>query len=388
MVVATLLTWCVFWAKVTFQPLYSDVRFQPTDKLHAGCTNSADVLVASQGQKITKLTLVLYYNPENIEILRILPTAGNSNATSKIEYNKIILEVTNPTFASTTEAKSFFQISFKSDIVGKETITVWTGSEAITASKNYPIQWTFAMDFSKVPECEPDIIPPSLSLIYPKDTQQKITLDQYFIFDIKDIWKWIDKNSILINFDGEKYFYGSDNLKRNGNYLTFYPGKWIPINKPLDLKILIADKQSYGWANTTESAYNFKSATGMVFNKTINPMMFRMIAQEAEKISASVDECSLLADFYTTSEVSYQKELKSIIQKVGCDLSTIDTSLLAAEENIVPEMNTQQKQYRNLSVFATLGWILFFISFTLKIHYLIAYRKHKKMNEKWRMKNE
>ena len=120
----------------------------------------------------------------------------------------------------------------------------------------------------------------------------------------------------------------------------------------------------------------------MVFNKTINPMMFRMIAQEAEKISASVDECSLLADFYTTSEVSYQKELKSIIQKVGCDLSTIDTSLLAAEENIVPEMNTQQKQYRNLSVFATLGWILFFISFTLKIHYLIAYRKHKKMNEK------
>ncbi|MEI6118660.1 MAG: hypothetical protein WCP92_05560 [bacterium] len=81
-------------------------------------------MVASQGQKITKLTLVLYYNPENLEILRILPTAGNSTATSKIEYNKIILEVTNPTFTSTTEAKSFFQISFKSDIVGKETITL------------------------------------------------------------------------------------------------------------------------------------------------------------------------------------------------------------------------------------------------------------------------
>ncbi|MEI6118659.1 MAG: hypothetical protein WCP92_05555 [bacterium] len=43
------------------------------------------------------------------------------------------------------------------------------------------------MDFAQVPECEPDIIPPSLSLIYPKDTQQKISLDQYFIFDIKDI---------------------------------------------------------------------------------------------------------------------------------------------------------------------------------------------------------
>jgi len=388
MIVATLLTWCVLWAKVTFQPLYSDVRFQPTDKLHAGCTNSADILVASQGQKITKFTLVLYYNPENIEILRILPTAGNSTASSKIEYNKIILEVTNPTFASSTQAKSFFQISFKSDVVGEETITLWTGSEAVTTNKDYPIQWTFVMDFAKVPECEPDIIPPNLSLIYPKDTQQRISLDQYFIFDIKDIWKWIDQNTILINFDGEKYFYGSDNLKRNGNYLTFYPGKWIPIDKPLDLKILIADKQSYGWANKTESSYSFKSATGMVFNKTINPMMFRMIAQEAWKISASADECTLLADFYSKSEISYQGKLKSIIQKVWCDLSTIDTSLLASKENIVSDMNAEQKKYRNLSVFATLGWILFFISFTLKIHYLIAYRKHKKMNEKWRMKNE
>jgi len=44
--------------------------------------------------------------------------------------------------------------------------------------------------------------------------------------------------------------------------------------------------------------------------------MFRLISQEAEKISASVDECALLADFYDKSDISYQRELKSIIQKV------------------------------------------------------------------------
>jgi len=104
--------------------LYSDVRFQPTDKLHAGCTNSADILFSPQGQKITKFTLVLNYNPENVEILRILPNTNNGLASSKIEYDKIILEVKNPTFDSTTEARSFFQLSFKSDIVGKETIVL------------------------------------------------------------------------------------------------------------------------------------------------------------------------------------------------------------------------------------------------------------------------
>jgi hypothetical protein len=45
------------------------------------------------------------------------------------------------------------------------------------------------LDFAEVPECEPDIIPPSINLIYPKDSDEDIYLDQYFIFDIKDIGK-------------------------------------------------------------------------------------------------------------------------------------------------------------------------------------------------------
>jgi hypothetical protein len=61
----------------------------------------------------------------------------------------------------------------------------------------------------------------------------------------------------------------------------------------------------------------------------------------------------------------------------------LDTSLLEADENNV-SMTTQQEQYRNISVFATLWRILFFIAFTLKIHYLLSYKKHKKLNsDKW-----
>ncbi|HMS91304.1 MAG TPA: hypothetical protein PKC87_03735, partial [Candidatus Absconditabacterales bacterium] len=312
-------------AKVNFQPLYSDIRFQPTDKLHAGCNSSADILFSPQGQKITKFTLVLYYNPENIEILRILPTVNNATSSSKIEYNKIILEVENPIFSSSTQTVSFFQLYFKSDMVGNESLILGTGSEYISANKTYPLSATFPLQFGQVPECDPDIVPPSINLIYPKDSQQNIQLDQYFIFDVKDIGKGVDKNSVVIRFDGEKYVYGTDNLKWNGNYLTFYPSKWIPIDSNMELKISLADKQSYGGANKTESTYSFQTATGIVFNKNVTPTMFRRITQEAGKISASVDECSLLSDFYSTSEVNYQRELKSIIQKVGCDLAPLDT---------------------------------------------------------------
>lgn len=373
--------WCARWAKVTFQPLYPDARFLPTDQLHAGCTNSADILFSPQGQKVTKFTIVLYYNPDSMEIVRVLPSTNNGIATSKIEYNKIILEVQNPTFASSTQTLSFFQLYFKSDIVGKEVLTLWTGSEVVTANATRPLEWIFNLDFAKVPECEPDVVPPSISLIYPKNTDDRITLDQYFIFDVKDIWKGIDKNSAIVNFDGQQYFYGSDNLKRNGNYLTFYPSTWIPIDKKIDLKILIADKQIYGGANKIESTYTFQTATGMSLNKWISPMIFRSMAQWAEKISASEDECILLAGLYKNAGISSQQPLKSIIQKAGCSLATIDSSLIAADKDDTSKTTPQQKQYRNISVFATLGWLLFIIAFTLKMHYLLSYRRHKKLSE-------
>ena len=91
----------------------------------------------------------------------------------------------------------------------------------------------------------------------------------------------------------------------------------------------------------------------MLLTKGISPMIFRKIAQEAEKISASVDECELLADFYTKADLGYQRELKSIIQKLGCNLASLDTSLLEPDEN-KQSMSTEQEQYRNISVFATL----------------------------------
>lgn len=376
--------WWVLWAKVTLQPLYSDVRFEPTDKLHAGCTNSADVLFSPQGQKITHFTLVLYYNPENIEILRIIPSTNNGEiVNSNIEYNKIILDVQNPNFTSLTQATSFFQIYFKSNIVGKESLVLGTWSKAITTNKTYLLTDTFPLEFAKVLECEPDIIPPSISLIYPKDTQQKIALDQYFIFDVKDIGKGIDKNSVIINFDGEQYVYGSDNLKRNGNSLSFYPGKWIPINKQIKLKISVTDKQSYGWANKTQSTYDFQTATGIVFDKDVSPILFRQISQEAGKISASTNECVLLSNFYKNADTNSQKILKSIIQKIWCNLT--DVSLLTSTEDGIDkteDKNIILKQYKNISFFAALWWILFFIAFTLKIHYILGYVKHKRLHEK------
>ena len=367
----------VQWAQIGFDPLYSDARFQPSDKLHAWCIHSADITLNPQWQTITTLSAMISYDPEQIEILRILPMT-DIVSTSKIEYNKIILQSKNP--KNSTTKYPLFQIFFKSTVPGESLLKLETGSQVTTKNNAYPLAGTFPIAFEKVPECEPDIIPPNINLVSPKNTDQNITLDQYFIFDVKDIGKWVSKESAVINFMGKQYYYWSENIKWNANYLMFYPDQWLPINQDVSINVLVADKQSYGWANTSQKIFTFHTATGMILKNNVTPILFRKIAQEAGKISASVDECEVLGNFYASADILYQKKLRGILQKFWCDLEWIENTLTTpvAEK---PTMNKSSQQYNHISVFATLGWILFFIAFSLKIHYLLQYKKHKRLSQ-------
>jgi hypothetical protein len=46
-----------------------------------------------------------------------------------------------------------------------------------------------SFSFAKGMECEPDEVPPVIALISPQDNKEKIPLDRYFVFDIKDMGK-------------------------------------------------------------------------------------------------------------------------------------------------------------------------------------------------------
>jgi hypothetical protein len=61
-----------------------------------------------------------------------------------------------------------------------------------------------------------------------------------------------------------------------------------------------------------------------------------------------------LGDLYSKSTIVYQKELQSIIQKLGCNLASLDTSVLEANKEMSDTSNQEQKQYINISVFASL----------------------------------
>ncbi len=367
-----------FWVKISLEPLYSDARFQPTDKLHAGCVHTANITYTPQEAGVDKIVLNLNYNPQDIEIQRIVPNINNAQSSSQIAYNTITLNIDKPVLSQGKQI--IFQIYFKSNAELTTTqLALWSGSYIHTKNKTLALAQNFDLAFAKVAECEPDIISPSINLIYPQDPTQRLTLDQYFIFNIKDIGKGIDKTSVMVNFDGDVYYYGADNLKRNGDYLTFYPRWRLPIDKTVSLKILVTDQQIYGGANKAESAFSFQTATWMSLKDGIDPTQFRLMTKDAAKIFASNDECSLLDGLSQSTNLSSQQWLRSILTKLGCN--TEITANIASWVNDHGVAINEKNNSGFVSVFALIGWVLFLITFGLKLHYMMWYRKYKKASK-------
>jgi hypothetical protein len=239
-----LLSFPAFGAKVTMQPLYTDARFQPINAFHAGCDQDAQFNFDGKEKNITDIHLVVNYNPDEIQISHVIGT-DNVPLDYKMEDSSIIFDYAN--VDKTTQIFPLFHIAFQSDPgITSSDISIATGSYFVANGKKTPLTQTIPLTFATVLECTPDVIPPSIKLVYPSDPKAKITLDQYFIFDIKDIGKGVDKNSVQIILDGQVYTPATENLKRNGNYLTFYPKDRLAIDTGISLTISADDLQSYG----------------------------------------------------------------------------------------------------------------------------------------------
>lgn len=156
--------------------------------------------------------------------------------------------------------------------------------------------------------------------------------------------------------------------------MAFLPPEWIPINTGIDLQIKISDKQVYGGPNTIKKSFSFVSATGVTFEHTFSPTIFRGMLGKIESIFATPEECRTLALLGTKAyESPSYTSLNSLAGKMGCTLNTASIAQQAQQSKQIV------KSAVFISVFAAIGWILFSISFFLKLHYLASYKKHKKI---------
>ena len=347
------LLWFSF-AQVSVNPIYTSERFWPSDKFHAGCDNQINVVFHLNSSKINWVNAILHYDSDNVEILRIVANwEKENNLTYSVENDKIIFGKLKSDWDGLDNV--VFSVFFKSlEGVESANFSFEKWSYIVDSRWNMvDFDWNYRFEFVEVPECDPDIVAPSVELIFPSnDTGEYVALDSYFQFMIDDSGKGINEDSIKIKIDSLEYTLAGIEHVWNDKNLTVYPDIWMPFNTRFEVEISVSDRQAYGKPNTTTKIYKFQTSDELNLLNKINPVEFRKIVNMNNYLRWTSDECKFLSKLYSNWNEENQKVLGSINDKLGCEKLSISEDF----ENITV---IQDNNVNNISVFAMLGWILF-----------------------------
>ncbi len=357
------------FAQVSLDPIYSSERFKPFDKFHAGCENQINVVFDLQDALINGVNAVLEYNNDDISISKIIAPWEKENNLSyvvedqKITFNK--LKTDNDGLD-----KVIFQLFFESEVDLSDTSFMFvTGSYIVNDLWDMiDLWWNYSFEFASVPECNPDIIAPSIDLLFPQiKTWSYAALDSYFQFKINDQGKWINKDSIKISIDGIKYDMSNIEHEWDEDVLTIYPDNWLAVGSEVPLNIQVEDKQVYGKSNLTYKEFTFQTSTWLYLLNEIDPVQFRKLVNKEKYYKWSVEECELISKYYNLEDDAWKEILMSINKRLSCP---------EIVENVELIMDNGVEEEGKYSVFAVLGWIMFGLLFTIRLFSWLG-RSHK-----------
>jgi hypothetical protein len=369
------------WSNLVIEPIFSDKRFPPIDKLHATCTQTANVHLRSD-LDIVDVSVLLQFDPQKISISRVLQETKYTDSLidSHVKYGEIFYRHKDME-ADSSKQKKLFSLIFQShNNVDVADFVFASWSYAITRSGDFvDLTSNTSLFFAPVPECDPDIIPPYVTLVKPFPSASGIALDSLFVFEIKDLGKWVDRSSVYILINEDPYTISSEGVAFSGDYLVVQPKNWLPVGSEVIVDVIVSDLQIFGWPNKTEKTFIFKTANAVILDTDINPMELKKMLYELRQIQWSIQECELIKWLYWFIGVSHTYLLDSMFDKLECNLILALSSELSLSEfsHNAPSLFVVEKE-KDFSLFTIIWWLLFFVVLLLKIHYYAIYRKHKK----------
>jgi len=209
---------------------------------------NADINLATSSD-VTEIHVNLQFDPQKIDILRILPDYKNREESIKfdIKYGEISYSHTNMIYTPWYEIKVFNILFNSKNNIDAVDFVFGSGSYAIgQGGKRINLTGNVVIPFATVTECDPDIIPPSVSLIRPIPSESGVSLDSLFVFEIKDIGKGVDLDSISIVIDEQSYTMATPGVAFSGEFLVVQPKTWLPVASEVEVKVTVSDLQIFG----------------------------------------------------------------------------------------------------------------------------------------------
>lgn len=338
-------------AEPIINPIYTSDRFQPSDAFHAGCENEIDLIFASPDSKIYWLNAILQYDSNSIEILNIIWENENENNLSYMVNNdKIVLSKLK------TEDGWLDSIQFTLSIRSKDwvdTTRLSFGEWSYMIDDRWEMIWISekqVLRFESVPECEPDIVSPSITLLFPSQ-DEPVALDTYYQFNITDDGKWINEDGIQLDIDWSRYKLSNLEHERDWSVLSIYPDFWMPLDTSFDVKILVSDKQVYWWSNSALETYTFHTSDNLYLLNEIDPVEFRKLVNSQKYYKWTDSECRFLAYQYALADNQWELNQKKVVLSINDRLSCPTLT----DESI---WNFTFDDSNQITVFSVLWWTL------------------------------
>jgi hypothetical protein len=366
--------------QILVDPQWWDPRFVPADKLHAWCdsviTLRSNIPVAYQ-----TIALSFSYNPDE---LRLVWRQRDQYAASEktIASNRFTYSLMNQATAvtGTQELASLSLSSLSGVSVSSLSLNTWSYYIDTKGVKKILSPFRYTLSFASVPECDPDITPPRIQLVYPQDLSQKVRIGESLQIRITDDGKWVDRARVSVEIRGRRYTQTTQGVRISGDVMSIDPYEALPYNTWVLITIRAQDAQQYGGPNTSMEQFIIQTA--------VKPEVCQLMGCSTSWQSLStgvwfsIRECQQLARMIarplTGSELP-------VIEWWGCRATDFTGSIRFWDSSQIqplsPVITTTPTGRMSVSLLALIWWTLFALSFILQIWYRYQYHHTKRSHQ-------
>lgn len=309
-----------------------DPRFMPVWVIHATCKQSVTLAIQSP-EPLSQVSLLIGYDPQQI---RVIWRERNQFMSSQaiIADKRMTYDLSSPL----SSGKNILtDISLESlSWVTAVSFQIQTGSFVVTSKqvKKMLTPKTSNFNVSIVPECDPDITPPRIQLVYPESVWSRFSPDESLQFRITDDGKWIDRSRVSVEMWWFRYTQQTQGTTIRGDIISIKPRWWLWYNTWLIVRVSASDLQVYWWFNNSIEQYAMRTAVepkqclmmwcsiGTVNTSVVNSSLsasWSIIRREL-----SQDQCQLLSSHIVSVE-----SISWFVREIGCDPSIMNRELIS-----------------------------------------------------------
>ncbi len=362
-------------ADVNLSPLYSSVEDWQW-VMFAGCENSVNVDVKSQN--IKEVHIEIEYDIEDLSVDKVLLTHPTPKTWYRIESNQIIYTQKSKSGSFLDFDGTVFSFVFQSDVEILETKLIISPESYIISAKWDKIflsEKTQNLTFSEVWECNPDVIAPFITLISPKDSWNNTYTS--VVIKVTDNKAGVDREKLDIILDGLHYKIWDENVQKDNDMITITPVLDFSYWENIELTVIAQDK-NLSRSNKTQQIFSFETTTD-------TPMCQELWCAISLGRQISKKECIQFQKMFLYSDEIWQKSIKKLFEDLQfkCDLDNIEVLREIAEKDDRQLKRVENAKSVGFNLFSLLWWVLFAVSFVLKLRYMKQYRKFKKYRKKY-----